>query len=186
MRDPVQHLLNDHIEIMAQVARLRAAVADLEAHGDEALDRTRPALASVASMMATQLLAHARKEDEALFPAVEAVLGEGAGPTPVMREEHREIHAEAARFRATLRELNEVEHPAIVAGGESLGRLVAGRASAAELARTGAEVARLLDQHFEKEEQVLFPMCRELLSPRECEAIGRRMEEIEAESAYGG
>ena len=183
MRDPVQHLLNDHVEIMAQLARLRVAIADLEAHGDEALDRTRPALASVASMLGTQLLAHARKEDEALYPAVEAVLGEGVGPTPGMREDHREIHAEAARFRQTFREMNQRGTPAS-AGPETPAVPVTSPASAAELARRGAEVTRLLDLHFEKEEQGLFPMCRELLTPAECEAIGRRMEEIEAESAY--
>jgi iron-sulfur cluster repair protein YtfE (RIC family) len=183
MHDPVQHLLDEHVDIMRQLAALRAAEADLRAHGDAALERARPALAAVGRMMATQLLTHARKEDDALFPAVEEVLGAGAGPTAVMREEHREIHAEAARFRATLRELNEVEHPAIVAGGATLRRLADSGANAAQLARTAAEIVRLLDMHFEKEEQVLFPMCRELLDPPTLARVAREMETIAAETA---
>jgi len=178
MLDPVQHLLDEHVEIMAEIAKLRAAVADLEVRGDAALDSARPALAAVGRMMATRLLTHARKEDEALFPAVEEVLGADPSPTRVMREEHREIRAEAVRFRATLRELNEVEHPAIVAGGATLRRLTESGAGAAELARIGAEIVRLLDLHFGKEEQVLFPMCRELLSRERRDEVGRRIEAI--------
>jgi iron-sulfur cluster repair protein YtfE (RIC family) len=180
MPDPVQHLLDEHVDIMRQLAPLRTAMADLVIHGDAALERARPALDAVGRMMATQLLTHARKEDDALFPAVEEVLGAGAGPTSVMREEHREIHAEAARFHATLRELNEVEHPAIVAGGATLRRLTADGAGAAELARTAAEILRLLDQHFEKEEQVLFPMCRELLDAPMLQRVGRQIDAIAA------
>jgi iron-sulfur cluster repair protein YtfE (RIC family) len=185
MRDPIQHLLDDHVEIMAEIAKLRAAVADLEARGDAALASARPALAAAGRMMATRLLAHARKEDEALFPAVEEVLGADSSPTAVMREEHREIHAEAARFRETLRELNEVEHPAIVAGGASLRRLTEAGAGSAELARTGAEIVRLLDLHFGKEEQILFPMCRDLLSPARSAEIARHMEAIAMEAPGG-
>ena len=182
MLDPVQHLLEDHADIMRQLAPLRAAEAELRTHGDAALERTRPALAAVGHMLATQLLTHARKEDDALFPAVEAVLGAGVGPSAVMREEHHEIHTEAARFRATLRELNEIEHPAIVAGSATLRRLSESSADAAQLARTAAEVLRLLDLHFEKEEQVLFPMCRELLDAPTLTRVAQEIEAIVAEA----
>jgi len=181
MNDPIRHLLNDHVAIMSQVAGLRAAVADLRAFGDEALERARPSLEAVGRMMATQLHRHARKEDEVLFPAIEAVLGEGAGPTEVMRQEHRDIHSRAELFRATLKQLNEIEHPAIVAGGAALRRMARGGASAAELASVGAEIIELLDQHFGKEEEVLFPMCREMLSREVLGEVGRRIEQIEAE-----
>lgn len=182
MNDPIRQLLEEHVAIMAQVAGLRAAVADLRAFGDEALSRARPALESVGRMMATQLHRHARKEDEVLFPAVEAVLGEGAGPTEVMREEHRAIHERATRFRETLRELNEVEHPKIEAGGDALRRLARSGAGAAELAAVGAEIIELLDMHFRKEEEVLFPMCREMLSGEALAELARRMEELGAEA----
>ena len=182
MHDPIDHLLAEHREIMAEVESLRRAAADLRARGEAALEGAAPALASVGRMMGTRLLRHARKEDEALFPAIESALGLEGGPTAVMREEHREIHERAARFRETLRELNEVEHPAIVAGGARLRTLARGGADAATLAETGEAVVALLDLHFGKEEQILFPMAREVLSRETLRAIAERMDAIEAEA----
>ena len=191
MHDPIETLLAEHREIMAEVTALRRAVQDLRARGEAALPGAVPALASVGRMMATRLLRHARKEDEALFPAIEQALGipagappgSGAGPTAVMREEHRAIHERSRVFRETLRELNEVEHPAIVAGGARLRSLAAGRADAATLAETGETIVDLLDLHFGKEEDILFPMAREILSPEALERVADRMAAIEAEAA---
>src|SRR5512134_2476165 len=121
---------------MAEVETLRAAIVSLNARGDAALPAALPALRSVGRMMATRLLRHARKEDEALFPALERVLGTSDGPTAVMRQEHRAIHDRAGLFRETLRELNEVEHPAIVAGGARLRTLAERGGNAAALAET--------------------------------------------------
>jgi regulator of cell morphogenesis and NO signaling len=133
-------------------------------------------------MIETELYAHARREDDALFPAVERVLGEEAGPTPVMREEHRAIHAEAERFRATLRELADVQHPAIVEAGERLRTLAARGADAAALGETARTLIALLDDHFAKEEQVLFPMTRELLTPDALAAVAGEMDALDTGS----
>jgi hemerythrin-like domain-containing protein len=131
-------------------------------------------------MMGTRLLRHARKEDEALFPALERAFGTHEGPTAVMRQEHRAIHDRAGLFRETLRELNEVEHPAIVAGGATLRTLAERGGNAGTLADTGEEIVSLLDLHFGKEEDILFPRARSILSDEEMAEVGRRMEEIEA------
>src|SRR6266511_5811171 len=109
MRDPIDRLLEEHRAIMARVEDLRRAVADLRRRGDAALTDALPALEAVSLMMRTDLVAHARREDEALFPELEAVLGTMETPTTVMREEHRAIHARADLFRRTLHELTEVE-----------------------------------------------------------------------------
>jgi len=98
-----------------------------------------------------------------------------------MRREHEEIHAQAALFRRTLHELNQVEHPAIVAGGSRLASLVAAGAGAEALGTTGAEIVRLLDLHFSKEETILFPMARQVLSPEALEDVAQRIETLEAE-----
>jgi hemerythrin-like domain-containing protein len=180
MRNPIDELLQEHVEIMAEVADLRRAVRDLTERGDAALPAVSPALAAVSRMMETRLLLHARKEDEALFPALERIFGADGGPTAVMRREHQEIHAQAALFRRTLHELNEVEHPAIVAGGTRLASLVAAGAGAESLRTTGAEIVRLLDLHFSKEETILFPMARQVLSPEVLDDVARRIETLEA------
>lgn len=181
MKDPIDRLLEEHRDIMAQVEPLRRAVKALEERGEDAVAEALPSLEAVGRMMATQLLRHAQKEDEALFPALEAVFGRVGTPTEMMRLEHREIHARAEIFRRTLHELNEVEHPAIVAGGERLRGLTAVGASARQLRDTGAEIVQLLDLHFGKEEDILFPMARQILDSAALEKVGRKMEEIAAE-----
>lgn len=176
IRDPIEYLLREHREIMRDIEALRGAVRALEAGGESAVAEARPALEAVGRMMGTRLLLHARLEDDALFPAMESALGTHGGPTEVMRAEHREIHAEAERFRATLRELHDLEHPSIVAGGERLRVLTSAGGSAEELRATGAEIIRLLDAHFGKEEAILFPMAREVLDEEEMASVARAME----------
>ena len=178
MADPIARLLEEHREIMNVIADLRSAVSALDARGDAAVAGALPALAAAGRMMATRLLAHARKEDEALFPALERALGEGSGPTAVMREEHREIHEHAARFRTTLRELEEIEHPAIVRGGAELRALAATGGDARALREAASRVIELLDLHFRKEEEILFPMAREVLGPRELDDVARAMDAL--------
>jgi len=181
MQDPIDVLLQEHEVIMGRIADLRRAVRDLETRGGDAVGEALPALRSVGEMMATTLHLHARKEDEALFPALEVVFGSEMGPTAVMRQEHRAIHAQADLFRKTLHELHEVEHPAIVRQGAELRDLAARGGGVAELKEAGAEIIRLLDAHFGKEEMVLFPMARNLLQPDVLRRVMERMEEIEAD-----
>jgi regulator of cell morphogenesis and NO signaling len=183
VRDPIDTLLGEHAEIMGQVADLRRAVRDLADRGDAAVESALPVLASVGKMMATRLLRHAKKEDEALFPALEAIFGTQGTPTAVMRREHEQIHAQAALYRETVRELHEVEHPAIVARGGALREIGVRGGSAAAVQRTAEEVIRLLDAHFGKEEHILFPMARQVLQPDALARIADRMNEIESEAA---
>jgi len=180
MRDPIERLLEEHRAIMAKVSDLRRAVADLERRGEAALPDVKPALEALSAMMSTDLVAHARREDEALFPALEAVFGAGGGPTEMMRAEHRAIHGQADRFRKTLHELNQVEHPAIVAAGARLRTLTAASASASDLRAIGESILELLDLHFGKEEDILFPMAREVLSADALRAVSRTMEALDA------
>ena len=179
-QDPIERLLAEHVSIMRQVHELRGAADRLAREGASALPGELPVLRATVRMVDAELLGHARREDDALFPAVERLLGEGAGPTPVMREEHRAIHAEAEKFRATLHELNEVQHPAIVDATEKLRALTAGGADARSLATTAHALIALLDDHFAKEEQVLFPMARELMTLEALEQVAREMDRLDS------
>jgi hemerythrin-like domain-containing protein len=173
--NPIEHLLYEHIEIMDQMTDLRAAARDLAARGEAALPETLPMLRRIGHMMETQLALHARKEDEVLFPAIEAALG-GDSPTIPMRQEHKDIHAQGELMRQTLRELNEVQHPAIESGGARLRSLAASGGSAESLRATAEEIIDLLDAHFSKEEQMLFPMAENLLDEDTLNKIGDKME----------
>ncbi len=176
--NPIEHLLEEHRDIMAQVADLRTAVRDLAARGEAALPEALPVLRRIGHMMETQLARHAQKEDEALFPAVEAILGEESGPTVVMRAEHRGIHGQGQLLRQTLHELNAIEHLAIKAGGKSLLTAAATGDNADVLRATAEAIIDLLDVHFDKEEQVLFPMALQLLDVAALEEVARKMEAI--------
>ena len=162
-QDPMQHLLAEHKEILAEFAALQTVVDRLEAVGESALAEALPVFQRIGEMMATRLEQHARKEDDALFPAVEAMIGAGS-PTGMMRDEHKEIHDQGVLLRETLHELNEVEHPRIEAGGERLRELAASSGRDVEQLRsTAREILHLVKIHFEKEEQILFPMAYNLL-----------------------
>ena len=176
--NPITHLLQDHRDIMAQMADLRRTVVDLLARGDAALPDALPVLSRIGKMMETQLAQHARKEDEALFPALEALIGADSGPTFVMRMEHRAIHGQGELLRQTLHELNVVEHPQIEAGREKLKELVANGGNAAALRQNAEDIIRLLDMHFGKEEQILFPMAESVLDDETLAHVGEQMEAL--------
>jgi len=181
--DAIRHLLDEHALIMGQLAELRGTVADLAARGEEALPDAMPVLQRAGALMETRLALHARKEEEALFPAMERIIGE-EGPTAVMRMEHEDIHGQAERLRATLRELNEVEHPRLDATREHLRRSIAEGASAAAFRDLAERILQLVDMHFAKEEQILFPMAERLLEPAVLDEVSAAMSALdEADSA---
>lgn len=178
MRNPIDQLLEEHVAIMERVEGLRRALDDLHRRGEAALPEALPAFRAVAEMMGTQLLRHARKEDEVLFPALEAVWGRREGvPTAIMRMEHSMIHHRASLFRDTLA-LLVGQHPDIVQRTAEIQAVVAGDPDLESLRRVGAEIIRILELHFAKEEDILFPMAREILTPRAMEEIAERMEAL--------
>jgi iron-sulfur cluster repair protein YtfE (RIC family) len=176
--NPIEHLLQEHRDIMAQIADLRGAVENLTVGGDDGLRETLPVFRRAGHMLETQLARHARKEDEALFPALEAMFGAQGGPTAVMRLEHQAIHEQGELLRRTLRELTAVEHPQIEAGGEKLRVLAANGGDAETLRATAADIIGLLDAHFGKEEQILFPMAVQWLDDETLADVGRQIEQL--------
>ncbi len=175
--NPIDHLLEEHTEFRRRMAGLSRALAGLESGGETGWGTALPVFREFGEMMAGALARHAAKEDDQLFPALEEAFGAQFPPADVMRGEHRQIHAQGALFRATLTELAERDHPAIVAGGETLRRLAAGAGGDREAIRaTAVEILELMESHFAKEEQILFPMARQMLDEAGLAAVGARME----------
>jgi regulator of cell morphogenesis and NO signaling len=173
--NPIDQLLQEHIVIMEQIASLRRAVDVLTTEGDKGLAEALPIFNQIGQMMATRLDLHRRKEDDVFFPAVETAIGT-LDSIEVMRQEHRDIHAQGVLLRETLRELNEEQHPAIEAEAERLRSLVVKGDDVESLLKTGEEIVYLLDIHFKKEEEILFPMARELL---DAESLGKIADQFE-------
>jgi len=183
-KDPVKILLDEHKLIMDQIQELRYAVKALAQSGEDALAETLAIFTRVGEMMDTILDLHRRKEDEVLFPTIEEILGVDDAPTIVMRQEHLDIHAQGRLLRETLRELHEEQHPAIEAGRERLQLLVAEGTSAESLRQTGENIIYLLDSHFNKEEEILFPMVHTLLDPSTLAKVASRFEKLDSSQEY--
>jgi len=96
---------------------------------------------------------HIRFEEELLFPTFEERLGvpPAAGPTAVMRAEHREIEALI----------------------QKIGQALAGAGGALPLR---AELHRVLGEHNVKEERVLYPATDQALRPEERDALVGRIQ----------
>lgn len=106
------------------------------------------ALQNRVAALAFALESHARLEDELLFTALEPHLGAQGGPLAVMRMEHEQITTLLGSIQST---------------------------SELERARTlTAQMIAVSHGHFQKEEQVLFPMARQFLSAEELSALGAK------------
>ena len=108
---------------------------------------------------------HHGKEEELLFPALEAVgVRNEGGPIGVLLEEHERGRASVRNMKAGLSE---------VRAGEASG--------AAAFAREAQSYISLLDQHILKEDNVLFPMAEQQLSEAEKAELSEGFERIEIE-----
>lgn len=101
-----------------------------------------------AAELAAGLATHAHLEDELLFVPLEGSLGPNGGPIAVMRMEHEQVEQ-------TLERLTLVD-------------------DAAEANALAAHLATIAHEHFEKEEQVLFPMAEGLLGEDELRSLGEQ------------
>ncbi|MAG34019.1 MAG: hemerythrin HHE cation-binding protein [Deltaproteobacteria bacterium] len=88
------------------------------------------------------MLRHLRMEEEVMFPAFEQASGmTGGGPTFVMRSEHEQMRG-------------LLEQMAAAANGEDYDELV----------DLGDTLLMLIQQHNQKEEQMLYPMAEQALT----------------------
>lgn len=124
-----------------------------------------PILQAQGAMLAAALVPHAQIENEILFPAIEAEVGEH-GPTRVMREEHAHIEGLLDKLQ-TVRELSQ-------AHDEIEGKL-AQLPGVTDVKQARAMVQDLLYAavaHFAKEENVLFPLAEDLLGETALHDLG--------------
>jgi hemerythrin-like domain-containing protein len=113
---------------------------------------------------------HHAKEEEILFPELERHgVPREDGPIAVMLAEH-----DSGR-----RHIRSI--------AEGLARLTRGDARGMEEIHGGAEAYRdLLRAHIEKEENVLFPMADQVVTPEEAEGVRARFEAVERDQVGPG
>ena len=108
---------------------------------------------SQAAMLASGLASHANLEEDLLFKTLERQMGPG-GPLAVMRMEHEEIEQSLERLSG-VKELDQ----------------------ARELLSYVVSTAR---EHFAKEENILFPLASQTLSPETLSILGDQWAAIRA------
>lgn len=147
--DAIEALYAEHEAALRELERLRVAAARLEHPG--AVEELERAL----RFLETEIRAHNQWEEDHLFPRLELYLGPN-GPCMVMRSEHRQLW-----------DLYDRVGPVLAAVRE--GR--AGEEERAQLSRVAAAIVDLLVHHIAKENQILFPMAKQMLRPSDLEAM---------------
>jgi hemerythrin-like domain-containing protein len=149
MNELTRYLSDDH----QNCDQLFAEAEDAAAKQDWDTARTR------FSAFEHATLRHFGREEEVLFPVLEARTGTQGGPTFVMREEHRQMRE---TISAMAQALMQEDARAYLGLSETL--------------------LMLLRQHNLKEEQILYPMADRALSDRSGELISR-MDDMEYQAS---
>lgn len=103
-------------------------------------------------LLESDLEVHLRREEEALFPLLERHIGREGGPVGVMLHEHALLRDKFAQVRESL-----------------------SRGHRAEAGFVMGELLSLLREHVAKEDQILFPLARQVLDAAEKEEAAGRL-----------
>ncbi len=159
----VRHLTREHREV-------EKALNELEFMLEEPLGAERWSMARredfewIVETVGSHLKHHIHKEDDLLFPALEAFLPRDLGPLAVLRGEHEDVRDLFDRMCSAGR------------------RCMQGNASEEtreDLSTLGLAVITLLRDHIYKEDRILFPMVARFLSAERDSALLRQMEQVD-------
>jgi hemerythrin-like domain-containing protein len=155
VKDPILHLRQEHDHALAALDRLERGAVNLGSAAD-ALQIIQDAL----QFVDFEMRRHNEREEKVLFPR----LGDKKGPIEAMLQEHRDLWETLDRLQGDVHAA--IEHP--LGGGpyydvirkESLG------------------IVSLLREHIDKENQVLFRVADEFLSPEVKAEMAGEMERL--------
>jgi hemerythrin-like domain-containing protein len=147
--DPIDALYDEHEAALRELERLRTSATGLGR--PDAVGEMEGAL----RFLETEIRAHNQWEEDYLFPKMELYLGPH-GPCTVMRAEHRQLW-----------EFYDHVGPLL----EAVKRGTASVDESAQLSRVALSIVDLLVQHIAKENQILFPMAKQLLGPADLDAL---------------
>ncbi len=151
--DPIDALYTEHDHALEQLGILERSSGDLAERGVSpgALSDLERAVA----FLDGEIRCHNQWEEDHLFPLLEARMGP-AGPCAVMRHEHRELWDAYAELIPLV---------------EAARSRVADPDGMARLRRVAGAIVGLLTAHIAKENEILFPMARRLLSVADVAAL---------------
>ena len=160
---PLVPLAEDHVVVLEKLTAINAAADQIASCGTSA--GSLAVLADFRTFLDSAIARHFKQEEVALFPPLEAVIGDQGGPTAVMRHEHQELYAAFDEWRALADE----------AAAQPVGATPAG---ALELQRVSRQIGSYLGQHINKEDNVLLPMCHRFLPAAALAEVGAKMKSV--------
>ncbi len=163
----LQHLLQEHCRTEEILKELETLLYEL-AVAPFPKESQRVAFARMMGLLNGDLTLHIRKEEQALFPALEAFLPSDTGPLAVLCGEHEALQA---NFHCLWK------------AGEPLWSEACPSEIAEKLRRFGRAAIQRLRDHIYKEDRILFPLVAQYLSEERDEEIVRRMEMIDCGEA---
>jgi iron-sulfur cluster repair protein YtfE (RIC family) len=152
-----QPLRDEHAELEPHIAALAAAG---DAVGAVEVARLRQLVDDAHHFLAHQLIPHAEAEDDALYPAVQKILGSSKATATMSRD-----HVEVGALTEELAGLRERLHRSEVVDDEL----------ARGLRRVLYGLHHLVKVHFAKEEEVFLPILEEGLTPDDAAAMFEAM-----------
>lgn len=184
--DPVAVLLAEHLEAESRFAVFESAMNALDAGDPASVARATGATRELLGYLETDLERHILKEEEPLFPRIEARLPEDDRLIGEMVAEHDQVRLRAGQLRAAAIHLREHDHAEVREARHHLRGTLAGEfPDLAALQRIGSTLLRTLRVHFQNEEEIVFPLASELLSRSELEEAAREMAAIDAWAEQG-
>lgn len=167
-RDPIDALMEEHQRFLVRLRSFRTDVRRLtsESAADPSLPRCVLDFAQFLDRDVTRF--HGRKEEEGLFPVLGRHIPADEGPIGVMLAEHQFLKDQQdVLYRNARRVESDPE----------------ARESVNAIAHSSMTVETTLRDHIDKEDHVLFPMARSLLSNAEisevaeiCRRVERRLQ----------
>ena len=165
---PIQNLIMEHEAVKLTLKILDKICSNIELTGripnSEHLDQ----LIEFFSVFVDKC--HHGKEEELLFPALEAVgVQRDGGPIGVMLAEHQQGREYVQKMNEAFSQYNEGDH-----------------AAATKLAKNARAYIALLSQHIDKENNVLFPIGDNRLSEKKKAELWEGFETIEKQKIGDG
>ena len=172
--DALQELTQEHEAVLSNLVALQQVLEGMQRGlawvDSAALDTAE----NVVRALETDLAVHLRKEEEVLFPSLEAYLGREQGPIGVMLMEHEDLRRIVPMLADALAVLKT--------GADSVSR----QDALQEVLRWGHGLIGLLRQHIAKEDQCLFPMAASHMGRSRLLVLGEEMRGIARDAGGHG
>ncbi len=154
--DPIVQLVEDHRRFLARLREFQPQVREIARRGAPDSGAV-AAVRSFADFLARDVdRLHGRKEEQGLFPTLESLLPAEGGPVGLLIQEHEELRGQQRAIGRAADRLESDPHAAEVVQSLSVSE---------------GEVRHLLTDHISKEDTMLFPMAREILTERQLAEI---------------